>query len=306
MSGLLDVEGLSVRLNGLPVLDRVSLSLSPGETLGLVGESGAGKSFLARLLIGLPPRGAVTTAGQIRFDGRALASEPEWRRVRGSGIGLVLQHPGQSFSSLRTIGRQIADVIRAHRLLSRTAAAEAAGLLETVGLAGRADAYPFALSGGMVQRAALARALAAGPRLLIADEPTASLDPETAAAVLDLLSTLARERGMATLLITHDLGLAAARCQRIAVLHAGQVAEVAEAAALLVHPAHPYSDALLRASPQRAATLTDLAAIPSGAPDLARADLPACRFYDRCPRRTDLCRAETPRWEGRVACHHPL
>lgn len=238
MSGpFLALDQLSVHLNGTAVVNRVSLTLAPGETLGLVGESGAGKTLLARAILGLLPVGA-RRSGSLQFDGRELAQCEDWKPVRGGGIGLLWQQAAAGLNPLRTVGQQIADVFRAHRH-------PPTDVLAAVGLSGWENAYPHQLSGGMAQRVGIARALAAHPRVLIADEPTSNLDRDNATAILDLLTRLGRERGMAMVLITHDLALAAQRCQRIAVLQAGQVVEVAETAALLAGPQHPYSRALL-------------------------------------------------------------
>jgi peptide/nickel transport system ATP-binding protein len=301
---LLDVRELSVAIRTpaatLQVLDRVSLDVARGETVALVGESGAGKSVLANALLGVLAPSARVTGGGASLSGAALPG--------ALGLALAMQDPARALNPVRPIGRQIADVLRAHGEPRRRTMTEA--LLHAVGLSNRAaHAYPHALSGGMTQRAMLALALATNPTLLIADEPTTGLDDEAEAQVLDLLALLGQQRGMATLLVTHDLTLAGARAARIAVLHAGQLVEQGEAARLLARPAHPYTQALLRASPRPGATLVDLAPIPGRAPDLARPDLPACRFVDRCPRAIARCRDARPplHVDGthRVACHAP-
>jgi peptide/nickel transport system ATP-binding protein len=313
---LLSVRDLSVAIAGLPVLDRASFDVQAGETLALVGESGAGKSLLALTLLRLAEPAARITGGQVRLDGVDLlgVNAARMRALRGGTLALVFQHPARALNPIRPVGRQIADVLRAHGRVSAGAAEHhAETLLAQVGIAepaARARAYPFELSGGTCQRVMIALALAASPRLLIADEPTTGLDETAQTLVLDLLAALARQRGMATLLITHDLAMAAQRCQRIAVLHAGQLVELAEAATLLAQPRHPYTRALLRATPHPGGRLNALVPIPGGAPDLSSGDLPACRFFDRCAYRTGLCRSVAPPVRAfgaaqRVACHHP-
>lgn len=324
-SVLLSVRGLSLAFRSRdasgatvmsPVLDRVSFDLAAGETLGLVGESGSGKSVTALAVMGLLDPAANVSGGQVLLDGTdlLLADERRMRALRGSTLALVFQNPARALNPLRPVGRQIEDVLRAHgRITAREARASALVMLDDVGIpspAERARAYPFELSGGTCQRVMIALVLAARPRLLIADEPTTGLDVITQALILDLLAELARERGMATLLITHDLALAAERCQRIAVMHAGQMAETAPAGRLVTQPRHPYTQALLRATPRPGLRLADLAAIPGGAPELWRHDLPACRFFNRCDRRTAICRASRPPLVAvatghDVACHHP-
>ena len=296
---LLKVDRLSVRIGSgakaLPVLDGVSFSLRRGEALGLVGESGSGKSLAALSLMRLLPPGAHLTDGVATFGGEDLLQIPErrMRQLRGAGLALVFQNPTRALNPTRRVGRQIEDVMIAHgRGPRRTAGLPAEALLERVGLEGRAATYPFELSGGGCQRVMIALALAANPTLLIADEPTTGLDVTTQRVILDLIGELARERDLSMLLITHDLALATERCQRIAVMHAGQIVETAPAKPFA--PWHPYTSALLRATPRPGMTLAALSAVPGALPDLSRSDLPACRFYDRCARRLPICRLVAP------------
>jgi oligopeptide/dipeptide ABC transporter ATP-binding protein len=291
------VSGLSVAFTrpdgkSLRVLDKVSFDLHPSETLGIVGESGSGKSVMALAIMGLLGRQARIPEGRILFDGA------EERPVRGQALSMVFQHARRALNPRRRIGQQLQDVLAVHRGLSgRLAADEAVRMLTKVGIPdpqARAAAYPFELSGGICQRVMIALALAGSPRLLIADEPTTGLDVTTQALILDQLTALVRQRAMAMLLITHDLGLAAERCDRILVMHSGQVVEVGPAAAVLSQPSHPYTQGLVRATPQLNARLAGLSGVPGAAPDLARQDLPACRFFDRCQHRLDRCAGHTP------------
>ncbi len=318
---LLSVRDLSLSFRSstgrrAAVLDAVSLDLGPRETLGLVGESGSGKSVLALALLRVLGAQAEITRGAALLDGEDLlrVDDRGMRALRGKMLAIISQNPASSLNPLRRIGVQIADVLRAHGDLSvRDARHRAAEMLDWVGIAdaaARAEAYPFELSGGMKQRVMIALALAAGPRLLIADEATTGLDVTTQAMVLDLIREQAQARGMSTLLITHDLALAAERCDRIAVIHAGQIVEWAPAVELVTQPRHPYTRALLRATPRAGMSVADLQAIPGRAPDPAGVDLPACRFYGRCELRTDLCQRLSPPRNltlgagHMVACHH--
>ncbi len=301
---LLEVRELSLafRTRGGTVraLDRVSLTLGPGETLGIVGESGSGKSVLAYAVMGLQDRAGRLTGGAVLWRGRRIdrLGEAALRRLRGPEMAMIFQSPRAALNPIRRIGDQLADVLRAHRPLGRAAArAEAAAMLAQVRIpdpAARLAAYPFELSGGMCQRVMIALALACAPALLIADEPTTGLDVTTQAAIMDLLRGLARGRGMATILITHDLGLAAAHCDRIAVMHAGQLVETGPTAAVFAAPLHPYARALARSVPGPETTLATLETVPGSLPDLSAPDLPACRYAGRCPQAQPRCRTEAP------------
>jgi peptide/nickel transport system ATP-binding protein len=310
---LLAVESLSLAFGAARVLDAVSLSLHSGETLGLVGESGSGKSVAALAVMGLLDRAATITGGRILFAGEDLlqAGEPRLRALRGRRLAMVFQNPRRALNPTRPIGLQISDVLAAHASLSAKAAkARALATLRRVGFPApemRFGAYPFELSGGLCQRVTIALALAASPRLLIADEPTTGLDVTTQAVVLDLIGALAREEGLAMLLITHDLALASQRCDRIAVLHAGQVVETAPAQTLIANPRHPYTQALIASTPRPGLTISNLKGAPGTTPGFAKADLPACRFAPRCARALAQCITERPSLsevapDQRVAC----
>ena len=297
---LLSVEDVSLefRTRGgtVSALERVSLSVGRGEIVGLVGESGSGKSVLCYALLGLSDRAARITSGSIRFDGIDLraASERELQDLRGREIGMVFQNPRAALNPIRTIGHQLEDVLRRHHAIrSRDLRARAIDGLREVAIADpqrRFGAYPFELSGGMCQRVMIALAMSSRPRLLIADEPTTGLDVTTQAAVLALIRERARADRVATLLITHDLALAADFCDRLVVMHAGHVVETGPTAGLFSAPRHPYTQALIASTPAGRASLDELRPIAGGLPDLRRADLPACRFVDRCPRALPMCR----------------
>ena len=274
----------------------VDLQLHTGESLAVVGESGSGKSITALSIAGLLPAGATVTGGDISFAHRRIDdfSERDWNRLRGARIGMVFQNPLSAFNPSMRIGDQIAEVLCAHRALSRSAARRrAVQLLERMRIAdagARARQYPFEFSGGMLQRAMIAMAVACEPALLIADEPTTALDVTVQVDVLDLLRELRRDSGMALLLITHDLGIVAQIADRIAVMYAGQIIEHGPAAKLLRAPAHPYSSALQDALPHIGhATLR---AIPGSPPDLLHPP-PGCGFYSRCERAMRICADRT-------------
>jgi peptide/nickel transport system ATP-binding protein len=297
-------------------LDHVTFSVRKGETIALVGESGSGKSVTAYAIMGiLDPAGRVTN-GQAMFGGIDLlaASSKQLAAVRGRQISMIFQNPRTALNPIRPVGRQIADVLIRHgKVPTREAPQQAVDMLRAVGIsdpARRASAYPFEMSGGMCQRVMIAIALAAKPSLLIADEPTTGLDVTTQAVIMDLISNLATERGMATIFITHDLALASQRATRIVVMHAGHVVENAPTPDLCAQPRHPYTAELIAATPDSAASLDDLAAIPGSLPDLRRTNLPPCRYSERCPRKTELCAQPLPQTamgpEHIVACWNPL
>jgi peptide/nickel transport system ATP-binding protein len=300
---LLSVRDLRISLptarGPAEALRGVSFTLARGETLGLIGESGCGKSLTALALMGLLPD-AARTRGSIRFDGRELIGlpEPDWCRLRGDRIAMVFQEPMTALNPLHTVGRQIGESLRLHRGLGSAAArAEALRLLERVQLpqaARRLDAYPHQLSGGQRQRVVIAIALACGPELLVADEPTTALDVTIQREVLDLLAGLVADSGMALLLVSHDLAVMADRVRRLLVMYAGQVVESGPAAAVFARPAHPYAQGLLAARPRLGlARGTRLATIPGRVPELH--EMPAgCAFAERCPRVMAACRAAPP------------
>ena len=301
-------------------LEGVNLTLGRGEIVGLVGESGSGKSVLSYAILGISDRAARVTGGEAHYGGMDLlkADEGTLADLRGREISMIFQSPRTALNPIRTIGLQIEDVLRRHAVargvdLGRSLRERAVQALREVAIADperRIAAYPFELSGGMCQRVMIALALACRPGLLIADEPTTGLDVTTQAAVMDLLTGLARERQMATLFITHDLALAADHCDRIVVMHAGHAVESAPTADLFARPRHPYTARLISSMPGAVGTLEGLAPVPGQLPDLRRSDLPACRFAERCDRADAKCRSERPRLDPTqphaVACWHPL
>ena len=300
---LLDVQDLRVTLHTprgpVEALRGVSFALGRGQTLGLIGESGCGKSLTALALMGLLPEGA-QVAGSLRFEGVELNGLPERQRcaLRGNRMAMVFQEPMTALNPLHTIARQIAEPLRLHRGLdARGARAEALRLLERVRLpqaAARLDAYPHQLSGGQRQRVVIAIALACGPDVLIADEPTTALDVTIQREVLALIAELVAEDGMALLLISHDLGVMAETVERMLVMYAGSVVERGSTAAVFERLAHPYTRGLFAARPRLGlARGTRLATIPGRVPELV--DMPSgCAFADRCTLADAACRAALP------------
>ena len=320
MNPLLRIDGLSMefrtRSGTVSALQRSSLAIEKGETLGLVGESGSGKSVLSYAIMGIQDPAARVTAGSVQFAGMDLLHMPERQMadIRGREIAMIFQNPRVALNPIRRVGDQIGDVLARHTTtLARDREARAVAMLQAVRIPDpqrRARAYPFEMSGGQCQRVMIAMALAANPALLIADEPTTGLDVTTQAAIMRLLREAATDRQMATVLITHDLALASESCDRIAVMHAGHIVEIAPTRELFTRPRHPYTASLIRSVPANAASLADLDAIPGSLPDLRSPDLPACRFADRCSRAQALCRTQTLptvlEGESMVACHFPL
>jgi len=314
------VEDVSVefrtRAGTVKALDRVSFHVAKGETIAVVGESGSGKSVTAYAVMGILDPAARVTSGRAVLGGLDLlkADRHTLAGVRGREIAMIFQNPRTALNPIRRVGDQIADVLLRHaNVAPSTAPTKAVELLETVGItdpARRAKAYPFELSGGMCQRVMIAIALAASPSLLIADEPTTGLDVTTQAIIMDIIAERAQARGMATIFITHDLGLAAERADRIVVMNAGHVIEAQPTRELFANPRHPYTTALIAATPGPSSRLSDLRTIAGGPPDLRAAQLPACRYSARCPRRLDDCAAPLPRIDAAkthaLACHNPL
>lgn len=317
---LLEIDGLSLefrtRSGTVRALEAVSLQLAAGEALGLVGESGSGKSVLSFGVMGILDAAAKVTAGSLRFDGQDLLANrgAAMNALRGRAMAMIFQNPRVALNPIRQVGLQIEDVLARHTDLRgkalRSRAIECLAEVRIPDPERRYAAYPFELSGGMCQRVMIAMALACRPRLLIADEPTTGLDVTTQAAIMRLIRELGRERGMAVLLITHDLALARESCERLAVMHAGHIVEVGPTETLFQNPAHPYTAQLVRATPVGQTSLHNLAAIPGNLPDLRRADLPACRFATRCTQVKPECEQPLPRQTvadtHRVACHFPL
>jgi peptide/nickel transport system ATP-binding protein len=317
---LLDVASLSLefrtRSGVVHALEDVSFAVARGETVGIVGESGSGKSVMCYALMGILDAAGRITAGRATFGGFDLvgAKEDDLAQIRGREMAMIFQNPRTALNPIRRVGLQIEDVLLRHTATTRAQArARAIECLRQVRIPDperRHAAYPFELSGGQCQRVMIALALACNPQLLIANEPTTGLDVTTQAAVMDLVQALARERQMATILITHDLGLAAEYCDRIVVMHAGHVVEVAPTAELVRAPRHPYTAKLIAATPHGAASLRALSSIRGNLPDLRRGDLPRCRFSERCDRATAACTAPLPVNEAGIGhlvrCHHPL
>ena len=296
---LLEVRGLTVRYGGRLAAWTVDLTLRAGEVLGLVGESGAGKSTVGRAVVRLLPEPGRVEAGGIRFRGRDLlaVAEAEMRRLRGADIGLIPQDPLAALNPAFRVGLQATDALCLHRGLSRRAAAtEMARRLGHMGIpepAGVLERYPHELSGGMRQRVLIAMAFSCEPGLVIADEPTTALDVTTQAQILRLLGALQTERRVATLFVTHDLGVVAHLADTIAVMYAGCVVEAAPTRALFATPAHPYTQVLLAQVP-RADQRTEASATLEGLMPALDAPPRACPFRERCPKRMGICDEAMP------------
>jgi len=298
VSPLVSIEGLSVAFNGVPVLRGVDLALGKGEALGLVGESGSGKSVTWLAALGLLPRHA-RVSGSVRLDGRELLGAPaaELDRVRGGRVAMIFQDPASALNPVLTIRKQLCEALALHRDLSGEAVkAESRRLLDIVGIpdAGRRlSAYPHEFSGGQVQRIMIAMALAGNPDLLIADEPTTALDATIQAQILELLSSIRREMSMAMVLISHDLGVVAENCDRVAVMYAGRIIEEAPANQLFADPVHPYAQGLIGALPPLDGPRRRLTAIPGTVPDPA--NMPdGCAFAPRCALAAEPCGLAAP------------
>ncbi|MFO1314839.1 MAG: ABC transporter ATP-binding protein [Burkholderiales bacterium] len=300
---VLAVEGLRVefptRRGTLVAVHDVSLAIAPGEVLGVVGESGAGKSLTGAAIIGLiDPPGRIA-AGEIRLAGRRIDNLPyeAMRRVRGREIGAVFQDPLTSLNPLYTVGRQLIETIRTHLPLSEgDARSRAIALLDEVGIpaaARRIDHYPHQFSGGMRQRVVIALALAANPRLIVADEPTTALDVSIQAQIIQLMKRLCREHGTAVMLVTHDMGVIAETADRVAVMYAGRIVEVGPVADVIHRPQHPYTAGLMGSIPSIVEERERLTQIDGSMPRLTAVP-PGCAFHPRCPRAFDRCRRERP------------
>jgi oligopeptide/dipeptide ABC transporter ATP-binding protein len=315
---LLEIAGLKIhfatRGGDVRAVDGVDLAIRAGEIVGLVGESGSGKSVTARSIMRLVPSPpGKRVAGTVRFKGQDLYALPEreMQALRGGRIAMIFQDPMTFLNPLYTAGEQVAEAIRRHQGADRRAAqAQTIALFRTVGMPNpeeRFDAYPHQLSGGLRQRVMIAMALSSRPDLLIADEPTTALDVTIQAQILALLKQLQEELGMGVLLITHDLGVVAEMCDRVAVMYAGQVVEQAPVEVLFADPQHPYTVGLLNAIPR--ADAADVAPLPieGSPPDMLRPP-PGCRFHPRCPYRQPVCAVEPPPLrpvgeDHRSACH---
>ena len=319
---ILRVQNLSIEFvteeGVIRAVDDVSFDVYPEETLGLVGESGCGKTVTGLSILRLVPMPPGRIAGgTIHLDGRELLGLriAELDAIRGRDVSMIFQEPMTALNPVFTIGSQMTDVLHRHRRLNRRQArTEAAALLARVNIPdpeSRLDDYPHQLSGGLRQRVMIAMALSCSPRLLIADEPTTALDVTTQAQVLEQIRNLQAEFRMAVVLVTHDLGVVAETCRRSLVMYCGSIVESGPTADLFSQPHHPYTAGLLDSIPRiRQERLAELPVIPGRVPDLL--DLPAgCRFADRCSRVQELCRSERPplrtlSGERAVACHFPL
>src|SRR6516225_8226738 len=321
MAPVLDIQDLSTHIkltsSVVQAVGNIDLHVEAGETLGIVGESGCGKSMTGLSIIGLLPPGGSIVGGSIKLDSRELVGlkQEELRRVRGNDIAMIFQDPLTSLDPTKTIGYQVAEPVRLHRGASKADALDrAVEVLSLVGLPRpkeRLGDYPHQLSGGLRQRVMIAMALANEPKLLIADEPTTALDVTIQAQILTLLGELKERLGMAMLLITHDMGVIAGHADRVNVMYAGRVVETAEVSDLFREMHHPYTQALLASIPQLKQDASKaLHAIPGLPPDLTRPPQ-GCRFAARCSRASDKCRTEEPPLAGktvdhRFSCWHPV
>ena len=316
---LLEIENLSVEFPSknsvMHAVDGVSLSVEAGDVLGIVGESGSGKSVTMMALMGLVSYPGRVTADKLRFDGHDLLSlsQSERNKLIGKDVAMIFQDPTTSLNPCFTVGYQLAETLKLHLGMTGQAAKKRSiELLEQVGIPApekRLKDYPHQMSGGMNQRVMIAMAIACNPKLLIADEPTTALDVTIQAQILDLLRSLQKERGMALVMITHNMGVVSEMAQRVAVMYAGQVMEERSAKTIFNVPQHPYTEALLAAMPERSDGLSRLATIPGMVPGLY--DRPTgCLFAPRCRYADDSCRSQRPLlrpWQdGMVRCHYPL
>jgi len=300
---LLQVKNLVVEFPGrrgtLRALDDVSFDIAPGEILGVVGESGAGKSLTGAAIIGLlEPPGRVAS-GQILLEGQRIDKLPyeQMRKIRGRQIGAIFQDPLTSLNPLYTVGRQLTETITTHLPVSAAEARQRAiRLLKDTGISAaeqRIDHYPHQFSGGMRQRVVIALALAAEPRLIVADEPTTALDVSIQAQIITLLKTICKERGAAVMLITHDMGVIAETCDRVAVMYAGRVAEIGPVHEVINHPAHPYTAGLMACIPDMTQDRDRLYQIDGAMPRL-NAIPPGCAYHPRCPQVFARCTQARP------------
>ncbi len=300
---LLQVKNLVVEFPGrrgtLRALDDISFEIAPGEILGVVGESGAGKSLTGASIIGLlEPPGRVAS-GQILLEGERIDNlgHEQMRRIRGRRIGAIFQDPLTSLNPLYTVGRQLVETIQTHLPVSaEEARRRAIGLLQDTGIPAaeqRIDHYPHQFSGGMRQRVVIALALAAEPKLIVADEPTTALDVSIQAQIITLLKTICKQHGAAVMLITHDMGVIAETCDRVAVMYAGRIAEIGPVHEVINHPAHPYTVGLMASIPDMAVDRERLNQIDGAMPRL-NAIPHGCAFNPRCPKVFDRCKSERP------------
>jgi peptide/nickel transport system ATP-binding protein len=300
---LLSVQGLTVNLKArhgwVRALDGVTFDIGHGEVLGMVGESGAGKSLTGAAIIGLLEPPLQMTGGQILLEGQRIDNLPsaEMRRIRGRHIAAIFQDPLTSLNPLFTVGQQLVETLRVLlRLDAQAARNRAIELLGEVGIPGakqRLDSYPHQFSGGMRQRVAIALALAGNPRLIIADEPTTALDVSVQAQIIALLKRLARDHGTSVMLVTHDMGVIAETADRVAVMYAGRLVELAPVRAAIKEPLHPYTAGLMRSIPVVGARAERLAQVDGAMPRLGSVPQ-GCAFNPRCPAVMERCRVERP------------
>ena len=300
---LLEVRNLRVefptRRGTLLALDDVSFDIAPGEVLGVVGESGAGKSLTGSAIIGLlEPPGRIA-GGEIRLEGQRIDDLPyeRMRTIRGRRIGAIFQDPLTSLNPLYTVGRQLIETIRTHLNVSaEQARARAIRLLQETGIPAaeaRIDQYPHQFSGGMRQRVVIALALAAEPKLIVADEPTTALDVSIQAQIISLLKRLCKDHGAAVMLVTHDMGVIAETCDRVAVMYAGRIAEIGPVQEVIHHPAHPYTRGLMGSIPAMDEDRERLLQIDGAMPRLTAIPR-GCAFNPRCPQVFERCRYQRP------------
>lgn len=302
-TSLLSVKDLVVEFTNrhgtLRALDQVSFDIAPGEILGVVGESGAGKSLTGAAIIGLLEPPGQVVAGQVLLEGKRIDNLPahEMRKIRGRRIGAIFQDPLTSLNPLYTVGRQLTETITTHLNVGAAEARQRAiKLLQDTGIPAaeqRIDHYPHQFSGGMRQRVVIALALAAEPQLIVADEPTTALDVSIQAQIISLLKSICKERGAAVMLITHDMGVIAETCDRVAVLYAGRVAEIGPVHEVINHPAHPYTRGLMACIPDMTQDRDELHQIDGAMPRL-NAIPTGCAYNPRCPQVFDRCHHDRP------------
>lgn len=310
---LLEIRSLSSAFlfdgKPVPVLFDVSLSMDYGEVLGIVGESGSGKSVTAKNIMRLlPPQSSSVLGGEITLDGESILekSEKEMQKIRGNKVSMIFQEPMTSLNPVFTCGNQIIEAIMLHQNVSKKEAyKKAVEMLDLVGIAmpeSRMKSYPHELSGGMRQRVMIAMALCCNPKLLIADEPTTALDPTIQAQIILLLKQIRDKLGMGIMYITHDLSVVAQMCDRVAVMYAGMVQEIADVKTIFKNPLHPYTLGLMHAMPQMGSHNNRLYTIPGIVPHITQ--MPSgCHFAPRCPYATDECRKNCPELREESAGH---